>query len=190
MLLLVRSADDVRSAVKAASEFLVYQRQRFEASPEDEVLGIWLKNDLDAELPTWLSVDRARGAGITVEPCEKWRPQAVPTEAALGIRASFSLSGVWTLCWIDGSQWRSASTSAERREAILRALVQAASTSASSTERGAFFPVFPADDPTEHVDAAVRELSARYPDLIGARWFRDDRVRGIVPPEPPVAVTR
>lgn len=157
----MRSADDVRSAVKAAGEFLVYQRQRLGASREDEVLGIWVKSDLDAELPAWPWVHRE-----------------------LGIRESFSLSGIWTLCWFDGSLLRSASTSAERRDAILRTLVHAASTSGSSTERGAFFPVFGADEPAEHVEAAVRELGARFPHLIGARWFRDDRARGIVPSEP------
>ena len=48
MLLLIRSADDVRSAVEAASEFLVYRRQRFaEAREADEVLGIWLRRELD-----------------------------------------------------------------------------------------------------------------------------------------------
>ena len=69
MLLLIRSADDVRSAVKAASEFLVYRRHRFaeasEADEIDEVLGIWLRRELDAGLPAWLWFDRELGAGMS-----------------------------------------------------------------------------------------------------------------------------
>ncbi len=48
VLLLVRSADDVRSAANAASEYLAYRRQHVPAPPEaNEVLGIWLRRELE-----------------------------------------------------------------------------------------------------------------------------------------------
>ncbi len=41
MLLLIRSANDIPFAVKAASEFLAYRRRQFaEPRETDEVLGI------------------------------------------------------------------------------------------------------------------------------------------------------
>ena len=101
-------------------------------------------------------------------------------EAGLGIRESFSISGIWTLCWIDGTLFRRAQGSAERRDAVLRTLV---GTARASSETGAFFPVFGAGDPVERVEATMSELEDRYPNLIAATWFVDDRERGIVPVE-------
>lgn len=168
MLLVVPDAADVPAATSAASQFLIFQRQRVQATREDEILGVWVTRDLDAGLPAWLSVD-----------------------AALGIRESLSLSGVWTLCWLDGPLWRRATTSADRRELLLRALAQAVSTPSNSpAECGPFFPVFRADAPPEHVSVALRQLRTRYPHLVGSGWFLDDAVRGIVRAEPPLDVAR
>lgn len=190
MLLLVRHADDVPSAIRAASEFLVYQRQRCGARGRDEILGIWLTRTLEAGLPAWLSVNAARAEGMAGDPGTSQIGEAGATDAPVGIRASYSLSGVWTLCQMDGSLWRRATTSGARREAILRTLAQAVSTSSvAPAECGPFFPVFRADERTERVDAALRHLRARYPDLIGARWFFDDTERGIVAPDPSMDAT-
>ena len=69
LLLLVRSADDMRSAAKAASELVAYQRQRFAGDRETgDVVGIWLKRDLDAELPAWPWADRQLRAGPVIGP--------------------------------------------------------------------------------------------------------------------------
>lgn len=63
VLLLVRSADDVPSAAKAASEYLAYRRQHTAAPPEaNEVLGIWLRRELEAGLLTWPCSDHESGA--------------------------------------------------------------------------------------------------------------------------------
>lgn len=51
MPLLVRHADDVPSATRAASELLVCQRQRCGARGENAVLGIWLTRTLVAPEP-------------------------------------------------------------------------------------------------------------------------------------------
>ena len=101
-------------------------------------------------------------------------------EAGLGIRESFSISGIWTLCWIDGTLFRRAQGSAERRNAVLRTLVD---TARASSHNGAFFPVFGPSDPVEHVEATMSELEDRHPNLIGATWVVDDRKRGIGPAE-------
>ena len=142
LLLLVRSADDMRSAAKAASELVAYLRQRFAGDREiANVVGIWLKRDLDAELPAWpWADDRQLGAGLIVGPPDKRSASKIAMgEAGLGIRESFSISGIWTLCWIDGTLFRSAQGSAERRNAVLRTLVD---TARASSQNGAFFPVF------------------------------------------------
>ena len=182
VLLLVRSADDMRSAAKAAGELVAYQRQRCAGDREtDDVVGIWLKRDLDAELPAWPWADRQLGAGLLVGPLDKRSASEIAMgEAGLGIRESFSISGIWTLCWIDGTLFRSAQGSAERRNAVLGTLVD---TARASSQNGAFFPVFGAGDPVEHAEATMSELEDRYPNLIGATWFVDERERGIVPAE-------
>lgn len=182
MLLLVRSSDDVRSSIKAASEFLVYRRRHFaEPRETDEVLGIWLRRELDADLPAWLWFDRELGAGVRVDSLPgETASQLGPREAAVGILESFSLSGLCTLCWIDGTLLREAQSSAERRRGILDAVLSTASASQSPCEPGTFFPVFGASDASDSIDAIMRELQDHYPKLIGGTWFVDDRERGIV----------
>ena len=181
MLLLVRSADDVRSAVEAANEFLGYQRQRIaEAREADEILGIWLRRELDVDLPAWLWLDRDRGAGMSIDvPGDA--SKISPGEVGVGIRESFSLSGLWTLCWIDGTLLSTAHSATERRRTILDSLLAAASASRPSSATETFFPVFAATDAVESIKATMSELEDRYPQMIGGTWFLDDRERGIVP---------
>ena len=109
-LLLVRSSDDMRSAVKAVNEFLVYRRQHLGTPRDtDQVLGTWIRRDLDAGLPTWPCFDAVPGK-TDKAPVERGQtaPGCGSGEAAVGIRESFSLSGIWTLCWIDGLPMREA----------------------------------------------------------------------------------
>ncbi len=181
MLLLVRSADDVRPAVEAANEFLVYQRQRVaEPRETDEILGIWLRRELDGDLPAWLWLDREVGAGVSVH-VPRDASKISPGEAGVGIRESFSLSGLWTLCWFDGTRVRSAHSAAERRRTILDSLFGTPSASQSSSATETFFPVFAAADAVESIKATIREIHDRYPQIIGGTWFVDDREHGIVP---------
>jgi hypothetical protein len=182
LLLIVRSADDVRSAVEAANEFLVHLRRRFPEPREvDEVLGLWLRRELDADLPAWLWLDRERGLGMRVDAPAGETPGQGPREADVGVRESFSLSGLWSLCWIDGTLLRESKSPEERRRRILDALVRDAAAEAAS-QPGAFFPVFEATEPLDLVDENLRQLRDRYPHLVGGRWFVDDRERGIVGP--------
>lgn len=180
MLLLVRGADDVRSAVEAASKFLVYQRQRFAESREaDEVLGVWLRRELDAHLPAWPWFDRELGAGRSID-VPGASSKVSPGESGVGIRESFSLSGLWALCWIDGTLLSTAHSATERRRTILDSLLGATSASRSSATE-TFFPVFAAADAVESIEATMREFKDRYPQIVGGTWFVDDRERGIVP---------
>ena len=181
MLLLIRSADDVRAAVETASELLVYRRQRFaEAREADEVLGVWLRRELDADLPAWLWLDRDRGAGTSID-VPRDTSKVRLGESGVGIRESFSRSGLWTLCWIDGTLLSTAHSATERRRTILDSLLGTASASRSSSATETFFPVFAAVDAVESIKTTMSELAARYPQMIGGTWFVDDRVRGIVP---------
>ncbi len=73
ILLLVRRADDdVRSAVKAASD--VYGRRHF-AEDRQEAPGIWLKPELEANPPTWPACGREIGAGMPVRGLRERYPQ-------------------------------------------------------------------------------------------------------------------
>ena len=181
MLLLIRSADDVRSAVETASEFLVYRRQAYaEASETDQVLGIWLRRELEADLPAWLWLDRELGAGVSIE--VPGDPSKVsPGKSGVGIRESFSRSGLWTLCWIDGTPLTRAHCATERRRTILDSFLGTAPAWRPSRATETFFPVFAAVDAVESIKATMSELEDRYPQMIGGSWFVDDRMRGIVP---------
>ena len=181
MLLLIRSADDVCSAVEAASKFLVYQRQRFAESREaDEVLGVWLRREIDAHLPAWPWFDRELGAGMSFD-VSRDTSKVSPGESGVGIRESFSLSGLWALCWIDGTLLSTAHSATQRRRTILDSLLGTASASQSSIATETFFPVFAAADAVESIKATMREIKDRYPQIVGGTWFVDDRERGIVP---------
>ncbi len=182
MLLLVRSADDVRAAVKTASEFLVYRRRHFaEPRETDEVLGIWLRRELDEDLPASLGLDRELGAGVMVDSLAKENASRLGLrEATVSILESFSLSGLWTLCWIDGTLLQQAPSPSERRLRILDAVLNTVAASQSPCELGAFFPVFGASDASDSIGATMRELQHHYPKLIGGAWFVDDRERGLV----------
>lgn len=169
MLLLIRSADGIRSAVEAASELLLYRRRAFaEPREADEVLGIWLRPQLDADLPTWFRDGGELGAGARIGVQR-------PTEATVGVRESFSLSGLWSLCWIDGTVLREAKSANERRNRIVGALV-----SAAERQPGAFLPVFHETESTQTIGAMLQDLRVRHPDLIPENWFLDHRERGLV----------
>lgn len=180
MLLMVRSADDVRLAVEAANKFLVYRRRHFPVPREvDEVLGIWLRRELDADLPAWLWINRELGAGVQLDGSDGedvLAPRLAAT--AVGIRESFSLSGLWSLCWIDGTFLEKAKTARERRNQILESLVKEGARGA-----GEFFPVFDATETSDSIEATLQALRAEHPSLISKTWFSDDREQGLVGPQ-------
>lgn len=181
-LLLLRSSDDMRSAVEAVSEFLVYQRQRLGMPRDtDQVLGIWIRPNLDVGLPTWPCFDAvpAKNDKAPVKGGQT-APGCGSGKAAVGIRDSFSLSGIWTLCWIDGLPLRQARSRVECRRRMLDLFLIGASAGQSVTKSRAFFPVFDASEVSDSGDLFLRELRARYPELVGDRWFIDDWGRGIV----------
>ena len=152
MLLLIRSADDVGSAVEAASEFLVYQRGRFApAYEEDEVLGVWLRRELEADLPG-IRESFSRSGMWTL--C--WINHALLSTAL--------------------------SATERRRITLDSLLaVASASRGRSSSAAKTFFPVFAAADADDAIKASMSELQDRHPQTIGETWFLDDGERGIVP---------
>jgi len=97
----------------------------------------------------------------------------------VGVLESFSLSGLWTLCWIDRTLLREAPSSAECRRRSLDAVFSTAAASQSPCEPRTFFPVFGASDASDSSDATMRGLQEHYPKLIGGTWFIDDRDRGL-----------
>jgi hypothetical protein len=180
LLLMVRSADDVRSAVEAANESPVYRRRRSPGPREvDEVLGLWLRRELDADLPAWLGLDRERELGMRVDAPAGETPGQGPGKD-VAVREYCSLSGLWGRCRIDGPLPRESESPEERRR-VLDALARDAAAEAAR-KPGASFPVFEATEPLDLVDENLRQLRDRYPYLVGGRWFVADRERGIVGP--------
>jgi len=135
----------------------------------DDLLAIWIDHDLEAALPAW-SVSRL---GTSSER---------PTPTPFSLRQSFSLSGIWTPCWIDISPSKSELGGKSPREALIGTLAKILSARCSSTGPGLLFPVFGASDPTEGIETSIANLKARYPSIIGATWFVHDRNQGKVVP--------
>jgi len=169
LLLFVRSIDDVMPAVDAASEFLAYKQNLEGNRQSDDLLAIWIDDDLEAALPEW-SVSRL---GTLSER---------PTPTPVSLRQSSSLSGIWTLCWIDISPPESEHGGKSPREALIGTLAKILSARCSSTGTGPLFPVFGVSDPIEGIETSIANLKARYPSIIGATWFIHDRNQGKVVP--------
>lgn len=148
MLLSIRGADYIRGAVAAANEFLAYRRRRLpEAQAVDEVLGIRLRSELDSDL----------------------------AECGVWIRETFSASGLWSLCWMDGAFLRTARTARQRRRQLVDALVKS-----HALQPRTFLPVFDASGTIEAAEAMLRELRAEYPEVVSTTWFLDDAKQGLI----------
>ena len=95
MLLLVRNAHDMRRAVESANAFSAYMRQRL-GEQVSQVIGVWLRPELDAGLPSVSCADLVSDGVGSVEGADRIS-ESNPTSSAteLKIRASFSLFGVW-----------------------------------------------------------------------------------------------
>lgn len=157
-LLLIRNADDVPAAVDAASELRALQRRRSaERDRVDEVLGVWIRAELDVGLPVWLGPEGG--------------------ESELGVRHSLSLGGRWSLCAVDGPLLRAVSGGEARRQVIVDSLVAGV----AQAPAAAFFPVFAAGHPTASAMAAVRGLQRRHPGVVGKAWFVEEQDGRIVP---------
>lgn len=175
-ILLIRSVDDLLDAVEKVNEFLVHRRQYVTETHEaDEILGIWLRRELDADLPAWLMLEPAIESGESREG-RVGRPLG---EASLGIRESVSISQLWTLCQIDGTLLSRADSAAERRRTILDYFVRASSASQSSGDKAIFFAVFAVTDADLSIRSTVRELQNSYPKIVGRTWFIDDPEFGL-----------
>lgn len=180
IVLLVRNAADVLSAIKGANHFLV-SRWRKCAAPrqDDEVLGIWLRHELDDGLLVSYLADQPEARDSFTDESESSPALSV---APVGMRCSSSHSGLWSLCWMDGSQIHEARNASERRQRIVDTLLSPAHGSRFWSREGVFFPVFGAAESIGSVDAAMQELRRDYPQLISSIWFIDDSERGILTP--------
>ena len=143
-LLLIPSVDYAEVAVEQASEYLAHQR-RYVGDPARNapLLGIWVRRGLDAGLPTLFP-----GGGHetdTVLGPSGGPPPVVP----MGIRTSAAVSGLWSLCWLDGPALRDAHDAHRRRRRILDLLVQPAHLADRAS--GRFFPVFAHTDCQETI---------------------------------------
>lgn len=179
MLLLVRDGEDLPAALKSPGAALAYQRRAHEEPGNaSEVLGVWVRRDLDAALPAWACGGPESGGAD-----RRSASTARQTNVGVAVVESLGLLGVWVLCRFGGPALTSASTAAERRRVLVDSLVNVAAGSPSRRGAGTFFPVFPAVDSHASIHADVCELRDRHPHLVGGTWSLHDRVRGLLPGE-------
>ena len=174
-ILLIRSVDDVLDAVEQVNEFLVHRRQLITESHEtDEILGIWLRRELDADLPAWLMLEPAIESSKSRE--RRVGRRLGSGEASLGIRGSVSISQLWALCQLDGKLLCTTNSAAERRCKVLDYFLQARSASPCSGDKPVFFAVTEAGP---SIKSTVRKLQESYPRIVGRTWFIDDPESGL-----------
>ncbi len=178
-LLLVRSADEMALSIKDASACSVYQRERFGGEQEDtKLLGVWLRRELDVGLPCLSCRDLVSPEDGAVEGRNR-NSEPISTRSDIRIVSSFSLSGVWALCRLEGVSLDDEKDLAEERRAIVQTLV-----GPHSQGDSVFFPVFQEEESEEQVQAAMRDLREQHPGLIAATCFIDDRKQGLIRNEP------
>ncbi len=97
-VLLVHGTACLAAAIAAAGGLLAHRRRR---GAEDEVVGVAVRDELDAGLPAW--------------------PPIGDVDPPAGIAESVSHAGVWALCRFEGAALRAARGAAERRLAVLDA---------------------------------------------------------------------
>jgi len=168
-LLLVRSTDDLAVAIAGANEFSRHRR-RCGSPSRDEILGVWLRPELDADLPVWPSL------WPSLHPATSSPDGAKP---ALGVCESLSLSGIWSLCWLDGALLSACQNAKERRFRVVDCLVRAASGDSSSSNLGVFLSVFDDAEDSESIAETLQELRARFEALISVNWFVDELATGL-----------
>jgi hypothetical protein len=165
MIVLVASWDTAPDALRAASDLLDLRRQHPRAGePGDEVLGIWCRPALDGKLPLRHRCDAAPSSGI-------------------GVRESFALAGLWSLCWIDGPLFEDTNSPEERRVRLLDTLVERDPESAACGTRRAFAPVFEAHETNASIRSSLRDLQERFPRLVRNTWFVDHCDHGLTSAE-------
>ena len=165
-LLLVRSTHDLASAVAGANALLRYRR-RAVSHTRDEILGVWIRRELDADLPVWPSLNPATA---TLDRADR----------AVGGRESFSLSGLWSICWIDCELLSACETAKERRHRVVDTLVKAACVDSTRGNLGVFHPVFDGAQDSESTEDALTDLRARFLNLNAGTGFVDDATRGLI----------
>ena len=164
VVLFVRSCGDILRTVENAGEFFAHQRRAKDNVPGQDVLGIWVDCELESSLPAW---------AVSSSPSPSEKLNGTPFSVA----HSLSLSGIWTLCWVDVAVAERKLQPEARCEALLRALYRVFSVRRSHGA-GPFFPVFTNTDSIERIEATVRDLKARYPELVGPTWFVQDKTHG------------
>jgi hypothetical protein len=162
-ILFVHSPRDVASAVKATGELLGYRRRKL-STGRDALLGICCSDLYDPTLQ--LASPRASNAASD----------------AIEVGETFSLSGIWTLAFLDGVRLADEPCPRTRRKRIVEALVMPVYRASTNALRGTFHTVFTASEPEDAVGDTLSELHQRFTGLMGDLWFVDNPTRGLCGP--------
>ncbi|AVZ40803.1 MULTISPECIES: helix-turn-helix domain-containing protein [unclassified Dietzia] len=148
-VLLVSDTRHLAAAVRGANSYMAHLRRVLPpASPHDTALvGVWVFAGDDG------------------------RSRMVMGEASLAARSSVSMSGLWTLVWIDVPRpQRDAGTDHARRVA----LTSVASRHPHAPFPATFYACFAADHPPTLITSELRRLGAICPQVETGRWFVSD----------------
>lgn len=155
MVLFVHAATDLEAALAAVGQILA-RRRREEPHLAVELYGAWVDSRLDQGMPPILR------SGASCDP---------GSQAEIVVHESFSLAGVWSLCWIDGPSLSTAPDAGARQRIVVDALAGAARRADVGRNAPQYYPVFPGAMDPQSVRVAFRELRARHPGTVGPTWF-------------------
>mgnify|MGYP001445939229 CR=1 FL=1 len=181
-ILVVSSAEELPAALASANEYLRFLRKRFrEPDKHAPLLGVWVGGRVDQYWSALVSCD----VGV---PCSQQHARGSSQCPGAGdhswrLRESVSVSGSWTLYWLDYVVRSDQVPAVAGCRDPLRAIAEALSCCAVSPIRGAFFPVFGTSSCAESRLDLLRQLQEDFPGLVDGRWFLDSKTEGLTPGE-------
>ncbi len=157
-ILLVRSSADLAAAIQAVNHILRLRYACNQQDPQDHVVAILVRPQLEAGLPFLPTLAGAR-----------------PGSGELGIRESVCLCGVWSLCWLYGPPLLGEGSATQRRASTLRLLGHAR----PPVVWEASFPVLGAEELRACLDSGWRHTSAGERGIPAEGCYGQDHQRGI-----------
>jgi len=174
-VLLVSRREAVDTSLETVASLLAFRRDQ--QLPDDSLLGVWVRPQLDEGLPRRLCTGEI-DFGPALGHHRASRAPAGDTEAGRGglaLDETLSFAGVWTLAWLE-----SAGPFAHGRRArlrILEELVAPAAGPSPDAETAVFLPVYD-NESRQAAEPLTRGLRRSYPALVSGRWFIMDSQRG------------
>jgi hypothetical protein len=153
VFLLVRRFADMERVSEELAAYLSIPRRRSPGSSPEVIQGIWIDDEVVANLPSAVTLPEAGGDVRSVR-----------------ILETTGINGIWMLCWLE------AAARTVSRVDLVAALLECFGYEETETATLAarFIPVFPGDTSDRSAKDELHTLEARYPGLVLSPVYLDD----------------